>query len=979
MEEMKYRTTSQDKKGNLQKELTKLFPVTTESGYHLDRYKTATEAIKEWIREPYDLGDVEEGVAGGIQDATNIDASQEALTGKLTRELLRYLRDEKALGRTIFLAKKRTFEMGGETYYQAPDAIALDKENRTIETIRYKAGSATGMTRGVKGLKPDDFGKLEKFYDLYADIQYVVQNAKEIAPWAGDGAYYTVVSNYYFLKKTTDSSSKFSVSFFDGGGNSVVGLEEVHAWGELKQETELDNLFSKYIDQATSFGFECDKDNCTYCNYKGYCNFTRANVKQDKKEVKATALGTPSPAQQSIIDIAWEGPDSKDAKYPFIKVNAGAGSGKTFTMVYLVIDLLKKGYDIHDIFVTSFTNAGVNEIRERIAGVAKAEGFSIEPEDIECYTFDSFYYQNVATHYQDLGFPAMPKLLKADVQKQYVEDLVNATKIPDVDYGRMDFNQETGSSTPWVVNMVSKAFNLIQTYHIDPDGGDDSVTALGGKLAESRIGSSITDASVAEILKLYLGFEERLREENLITYSHLPGLMEQLYALDPNLYTKCAYKYIIVDEFQDSNEYQVETIRRMSAAPSFQKMIVVGDDAQAIYGFRDTTPEYIIHFSDYIGHPVKDMFLLENRRSTPEILDVGNKIIALNEEKIDKSLIPVRPSGKPVFLQGFYTKKDERTFIVDEIVKLIDSGQYKPEDICVIDRKRSGLTAIGTMLTERGIPWIPKVGQNLLLNSKVKAALGLCDAFYDPDVTVHYFNYIVAKHNGQLEGLEEGQAEQEMEDLKRIFSGMDMLEFDEQRKIFHKLLDNLKEVEDDELYNYFLELLYDNEDLPSELEYSRIFKKYGDAMEKKLDQSYIGVTLVTAHSSKGLEWPVVFNTVTNYDTAMLHRSSTKAKKELEETRRLLFVSTTRARDLLYLTGVYVAYGSEKDGYTYNQFVRELYEIKGMPYDPVDHVKEAERAAKREAAALRRAERRKGKLNSPSGSTGTISGQTRLAI
>lgn len=639
-------------------------------------------------------------------------------------------------------------------------------------------------------------------------------------------------------------------------------------------------------------------------------------------------------------------------------------------MVYLVIDLLKKGYNIHDIFVTSFTNAGVNEIRERIAGVAKAEGFNIEPEDIECYTFDSFYYQNIALNYEKLGFPAMPKMLKADVQKQYVEDLVSETIIPDIDYGRMDFNTETGSSKPWVINAVSKAFNLIQTYHIDPDGREDSVHELCDRLAETTIINGMTEKSVEVILELYVDFEKRLKEENLITYSHLPGLMEQLYEMDDKLYARRKYKYIIVDEFQDSNEYQVETIKRMSQAPSFQKMIVVGDDAQAIYGFRDTTPEYIIHFSNYIGHPVKDMYLLENRRSTPEILDVGNSIIALNKEKVEKSLIPVRSYGEPVFLKGFYEKKTEREFIVDEIEKLIKSGKYKPEDICVIDRKRSGLSAIGTMLTERGIPWIPKVGQNLLMNGKVKAALSLCDAFYDPDVTVHYFDYVVAKHNGQLDTMDDTQIETEIEELKGIFTNIDSYEFEQQRKIFHDLLDKLKEVEEDELYDYFLTLLYDNEDLPSELEYSRIFKKYGDAMEKKLDQSYVGVTLVTAHSSKGLEWPVVFNTVTNYDTPALHRDSAKAVKDLEETRRLLFISTTRARDLLYLTGVYYAYGSERDGYTYNQFIHELYQIKGIPYDPVDHVKEAERAAKREAATLKRANNRKSKFTN--NMTGQIS-------
>ena len=714
MEDIKYHKTAWDKKGNERKKLETLIPVTTASGYNLDKHVTVSEAIREWIREPYDLGaDLEEGVSGGIQEASSIDATQEALTTKLTRELRRYLKDERARNRKIFLAKNRMFWMGGNCYFQGPDAIVTDVAARTIETIRYQAKAATGMIRGTKGLTPSDVKKLEKFYDLYADMQYVVQNILEIAPWAKDGNPYTVTCNYYFLKKTTDKAGHFDTSYFEGGGNPVVGITETHYVGELDAPTELDDLFAKYLDQVASCGFECNKDDCMFCPYKGYCNFMRANVKLDKKQVKSTALGIPSPAQQAIIDIAWEGPGNKNAKYPFIKVNAGAGSGKTFTMVYLVIDLLKKGYNIRDIFVTSFTNAGVREIRERIAGAAKSEGFSIEPEDIECHTFDSFYYQNVVKRYRDLGFSVVPKLLQADVQKWYVEGLVNRNVIPGMDYGRMDLNPDTGSSTPWVVNAVSKAFNLIQTYRINPNGGDGAVEELVDKLSESRLTAGVSRESVVDILKLYTQFEERLLKENFITYSHLPGLMDRLYEIDPELYAKFGYKYIIVDEFQDSNEYQVETIRRMSQTKSFQKMIVVGDDAQAIYGFRDTTPEYIIHFSDYIGHEVKDMYLLENRRSTPEILDIGNKVIALNTEKIDKSLIPTRESGKPVFLQGFHSKKEERFFIADEIEKLIQSG-YKPEDICVIDRKRSGLTAIGTLLTEKGIPWISRVGQNLL-------------------------------------------------------------------------------------------------------------------------------------------------------------------------------------------------------------------------------------------------------------------------
>ena len=120
-----------------------------------------------------------------------------------------------------------------------------------------------------------------------------------------------------------------------------------------------------------------------------------------------------------------------------------------------------------------------------------------------------------------------------------------------------------------------------------------------------------------------------------------------------------------------------------------------------------------------------------------------------------------------------------------------------------------------------------------------------------------------------------------------------------------------------------------------------------------MEQSYEGVVLVTAHSSKGLEWKYVFNSVSKYDAESLHKNSSVSKKRLEEARRLLFVSMTRARDSLIVTGQYIAYGTKETGYFPNQFLKEVFDILDEPYDPIDHEaekrkaeRELERAAKR---------------------------------
>jgi superfamily I DNA/RNA helicase len=241
----------------------------------------------------------------------------------------------------------------------------------------------------------------------------------------------------------------------------------------------------------------------------------------------------------------------------------------------------------------------------------------------------------------------------------------------------------------------------------------------------------------------------------------------------------------------------------------------------------------------------------------------------------------------------------------------------------------------------------------LMENSRVKAALALCNAFYEPQATRLYFTYMGAKYDGQL--LEERTPDEIMEEVDAFraeFSNMENLEFPEQQHALHQYLEAIRGT--DEIYSYFLELLYNNPDFPSELQYSQDFQMYGKREEKKMEQKYEGAAICTAHSSKGLEWPVVFATVTKFDKKSLHRGHA-SDNAVEEVRRLLFVTMTRAREELYVTGQYKAYGTEAEGYTYNQFLEELYKIKGQAFDPVDHEAEAEKAAKEAAAKAKRAQ------------------------
>lgn len=1027
-DERVFRTTSQDKKGVLQKKYASIVSVAKTEGFSLDKYKTISEAIKEWIKDPFDLSELTEGVEGGLEGASDVEDIQKAFNKQVTKLLYRYLSAEKREKRNIFLAKRRFFEMGEETYYQAPDAIVVDKNKRVIETIRYKSKAATGLMKGLNTIKDEfDFEMIEKFYDLYADHQYVKQNIREIAPEFEDSNPFSIECNYYFMKKTTDKAGKFDLDFFGGSGNSIVGFKTnghiLMDAGVCKEnapvltrpkkdggtiEYSLDMLFEKYVETATTVGFDCNKDNCKYCAYNVQCNYQKARKKLEKGDNNSPAkldMTTVklSDAQLAVVDAATNGAASvylklvdefkdsedelkknmqakveeakqmaADAISQYIKVNAGAGSGKTFTMTYLVWFLVKVlDYSLDEILVTSFTDAGVAELRGRIAKAL--EDMAIAPADVRAYTFDSLYYMCVKENAERLGFPEIPKLLTKEWQREYVEDLLRENTIPNIDYAKIKYDAKSGNSTAWVITAVAKAFDLIQTFHIygEPDAEDQLID----KLTEAGLMHSMDNNSVKKILEIYKEFDARLKAENMITFSHLQGLMNQLLQLDPDYLKNLGFKYIIVDEFQDTNEYQIGTLNEFISAEQFEKLIVVGDDAQAIYSFRDTTPEYIINLDKYIGHEVLNLYLLENRRSTPEIINLANGVIQLNQNRVLKDLIPVREHGEKVVVKGFqkvnrmYDNEIEREWIAKQIIEMVQSGKYQPNEIAVIGRKRSDAASVGTLLSEAGIPWVSKNPMNLLENSKVQSALALSDAFYDPEDDMSYFAYLVSAYDGKLMDADPAEIRGKINDLKNIFMTINEYEFEDQQKIFHGLLEELKKVEEDEIYSYFLDLLYANEDLPSELAYTRVFKKYGDAMEKKMDQSYEGVVLVTAHSSKGLEWPVCFVMTSSWDSEKLHKRGKKVEAELEEARRLLFVALTRARDELYVTGEYVAFGSEEKvgangvtgGYVYNQFLHEIFVLLDEKWDPTDY-KKIEAKLQKEKEAMEAKLARKAKQN-----------------
>jgi len=458
----------------------------------------------------------------------------------------------------------------------------------------------------------------------------------------------------------------------------------------------------------------------------------------------------------------------------------------------------------------------------------------------------------------------------------------------------------------------------------------------------------------------------------LITFADQEPMGLKLLDLNPDYLNSLKIKHVVIDEFQDSNDMNMEFVKRLVACMtdnggSIESIMVIGDDNQSIYGFRNANPDNMIHFEEKIGKPVTKLLMSQNYRSYEEIIEQANKLVALNVNRIDKPLIAAKGKGGKTVIKGFETESEKIEHSVEIIKELIESGKYEYRDIAVITFGKKDLGKYSAALSKANIPWVIMAPVKLIENSRVRGAMKLCDAFFDPDATQSYFEYLVPKYDGKIyEELTDDEISAEIDELRRSFSSFELMTPENQLRKWHEYLEAIN-IGDDELYQKWLDMVYDEDTkidpddpnksaLAKEIEFIQNFKRFGKDTEAKMDQRYEGVTLITAHSSKGLEWPVVINSISDYDSRVLHKA--RNVMEVEERRRLLFVSMTRAKELLHVVSEYVAYSDEFAGETYNQFLHDLYKVTDKEKEF-----EAEILAMKQAKAQRELERRAAKNES----------------
>lgn len=662
-----------------------------------------------------------------------------------------------------------------------------------------------------------------------------------------------------------------------------------------------------------------------------------------------------NPAQQEAI--------VSDKKY--IRVIAGAGAGKTQVNSEVIAHKLNAlGAKPEEILAITFSKNGATEIKDR---AARTVGHVLP--GLTATTFNALENEITLDNWEKFGFRHRPSVID-DVQDLPMCDIL-LRRHPILEWTGSSFKNYTmtsGFGTNGALRIVSdimhhcskllmrKNFSAI-TYR---DMIDDEIIPPASK--------ELTPAIIDKIISFYPEYEEMKKGNDpefntpVITFDEQISFCMRVLEDDPNyLDDHYDFAYIIVDEAQDTSEDQIEFLNHIINMKKFKSLIVVGDDSQAIYeSLMGTSPDYLINLQDFLFEwdketgvrtPIKihDIVMDTNYRSVGSVIEMANRVIDKNTNKFDKQLVAFREYGEKPTVEGFYRKEDQKPTkaqLKSKAPLVLQEGQYDKmardikalidsdptinlNDIAVLAYSKNELLAVADKLTELGIPSKFGAPEKLVDNNRVQAVLKFAHLVYkDPD-TFSDDTLVVANAlaDGNLIEEDVDTLVEKMSEVNEYVKAIRESHELKKKELFIKMLRMIAHG-DEAVLNF--EEKFKDMDFEEIIKYCDDFEIYGDNMQYKRSQLGEGVMLITAHSSKGLEWKYVFGSITGFHK--LGKKSISRRKQ-EELRRLLFVLITRARDVLKLYGLYAVSGNAKDGRVYNMFLKECFDALDKTFAP----------------------------------------------
>lgn len=383
--------------------------------------------------------------------------------------------------------------------------------------------------------------------------------------------------------------------------------------------------------------------------------------------------------QQSEAVLHTEGP---------LLILAGAGSGKTRVLTHRIAYLIEeKGVNPWNILAITFTNKAAGEMRERVDQLV---GFG--SESIWVSTFHSTCVRILRRHIDLLGYDTNFTIYDADDQKTLMKDVCKLLNIDTKVYRERS-----------LLNAISHAKDELVT-------PEEFLLQAGG------------DFSQKKIAEVYAEYEKQLRANNALDFDDLLVKTVQLFQTQKDVleYYQERFRYIMVDEYQDTNTVQFELIRLL--ASKYRNLCVVGDDDQSIYKFRGANIKNILNF-EQVFEDAKVIKLEQNYRSTGNILNAANTVIRNNMGRKDKTLWTDKGEGEKISLRQFDSAYDEAEYIVDEIRKNVAKGDVTYHDHAILYRTNAQSRMFEEKFVTANIPYKIVGGVNFYARREIKDLL----------------------------------------------------------------------------------------------------------------------------------------------------------------------------------------------------------------------------------------------------------------
>ena len=570
-------------------------------------------------------------------------------------------------------------------------------------------------------------------------------------------------------------------------------------------------------------------------------------------------------------------------------VIAGAGSGKTKVLTTRIANLIENGIPSYNILAITFTNKAAKEMRDRLSNIVPDNSAFVG-------TFHSLGVRIIRENAPLLGLDRNFSIIDSDdvisLIKKIMKDLGLDPKLTAPAYIRNKISN--------IKNEMLSKDDIVKFYNTPQD-----------KVAE----------------KVYYEYIEILKKNNSVDFDDLLRLPVLLFQEHPDVLEmyQDRFKYILIDEYQDTNEVQYKLSKLL--AKKYKNIFIVGDPDQSIYMFRGANFRNILNFEkDYTN--AKVIPLEENYRSTKYILDAANSVIKNNKERKEKTLWSSVGEGTKTKYLRAYDGKHEIQLVLDEIKRLLDEG-YKKNDIAVLYRTNAQSRVVEEMFLKMNMPY-KVVGSYYFYNRKeIKDLICYLRLILNNDDEISLRRVINVPKRGigdaTIAKLEVEAKEQNTSIFQVISKGKEQL--------FKELILHLTEESNNLSLTELIDLILDETGMREEYEAEKTmeserrlevleeFKSITKSFEERTGSVSLAdfleeisliaditehqededvVTLMTMHSAKGLEFEVVF-LVGMEDGIFPHQNSFCEEGGLEEERRLCYVGITRAKERLYIT------------------------------------------------------------------------------